>query len=571
MPATYAIGIDYGTNSVRALVVDCSSGRELGSHVFPYPGGSQGIVLDRRDPECARQRPRDYLAGLQASVQGALKQAGATRGFSPSRVIALGVDTTGSTPLPVDATNNPLAAQRQWSKHLAAQAWLWKDHTSANEAAQITRVARALRPHYLAVCGGTYSSEWFWAKVLHCLRTAPDVYAAAYSWVECADWIPSQLAGCTNPLAILPGICPAGHKALYSDSWGGYPDKEFLAALDPGLAALRDRLPPRACDASTPAGYLCRTWAQTLGLPAGIPIAIGAFDAHTGAVGAGVKAGTLVKVIGTSTCDLAVSPLKKPIGEIAGICGIVPGSILPAHYGIEAGQSAVGDIFKWFVETVCQGGDSLHARLTREAARLEPGQSGLLALDWNNGNRTVLVDPALSGLLLGQTLHTTRSEIYRALIEGTAFGARVIIERIRDYGVPITSIICTGGIAEKNPLLMQIYADVCNCTMQVSRSSQTCALGSAVLAAACAGTRRGGHPSVRAAQKAMTGVAPLRYVPRQPQAAVYNRLYALYRRLHDGFGGVAVSTELGDVMKELIALRREVIAAPPCRTETPSR
>ena len=348
----------------------------------------------------------------------------------------------------MDARNVPLALSKKFAKHLAAQCWLWKDHTSWREAQQITSLAAKHRPQFIAKCGNTYSSEWFWSKIWHCLNVAPAVFDAAHSWVELADWIPSVLAGVTHPAQIRRGICMAGHKALYAEEWGGLPDKEFLKMLAPKLAALRDRLYEKAHDASESAGALCPEWGK-LGLPAGIPIAIGEMDVHYGAIGCGVREGVLVKVIGTSTCDCGVVSAKKTVPDIPGICGIVKGAILPGFYGIEAGQSAVGDIFKWWVEVVCEGDGSLHAELTRQAARQRPGQSGLLALDWNNGNRTILVDQRLTGLLLGQTLHTTQAEIYRALIEATAFGARAIIERIREYGVPIERVVCAGGIAEK--------------------------------------------------------------------------------------------------------------------------
>jgi len=556
MASTYVIGVDYGTNSVRTIVVDAKNGRELGSKVLAYPTGHQGIILDKKDPNLARQHPADYVAGLEVSVKGALAQARKVKGFKPDRVTAIGVDTTGSTPIPVDAQNRPLAFQPQFKKNPSAMAWLWKDHTGLEEAAQITERARAQRPQYLAKCGGTYSSEWFWSKVWHCLRVAPEVFDAASSWVECADWVPALLAGITDPMKVRPGICPAGHKALYSDEWGGYPDKEFLAGQDPKLARVRDQRPAKAHDLMAKAGKLCEAWATRLGLPAGIPIAIGAFDAHTGAIGAGVRPGVLIKVIGTSTCDMTVAPLSQTVRDIPGICGIVAGSILPGHHGIEAGQSAVGDIFKWFVEVVCGGSAREHAAFTAEAARQRPGQSGLLALDWNNGNRTILVDPRLSGLLLGQSLHTTPAEIYRALIEATAFGGRAIIERIKEYGVPVSEVICTGGIAEKNPLLMQIYADVLRCPMRISGSSQTCALGSAIAAAVAAGPAAGGYSTFQDAQAAMTSVKAKRYVPREDAAVVYDRLYGLYRRLHDGFGGVTESARCGDIMKELLEIRQ---------------
>ena len=555
MKSYYTIGIDYGTNSVRTVVVDCADGTEVGTSVYSYPTGDQGIILDPADHNLARQNPADYVEGLERSVRGALDQAASHTGFSPDSVIGIGVDTTGSTPMPVDKANKPLALYPEWRDNPAAHAWLWKDHTGADEAARITALAREHRPQFLAKCGNTYSSEWFWSKVWNCLNTSPEVFVAAFSWIELADFVPAVLAGVTDPMAVKRGVCPAGHKAMYCDEWDGLPDKEFLAMLDPKLAELRDRLYEKAYDADTTAGTLCREWADKLGLREGIPIAIGAFDAHYGAAGAGVQEGILVKIIGTSTCDCTVAPKTKKVEDIPGICGIVDGSILPGHYGIEAGQSAVGDIFKWFVEIVCGGDGSLHAELTDEAANLKPGQSGLLALDWNNGNRTILVDPRLSGLLLGQTLHTGRAEIYRALIEATAYGARAIIERLSEYGVPIDRIICCGGIAEKNPLLMQIYADVTGCTMQVSRSVQTCALGSAMAAAVAAGKEQGGHAGFAEAQAAMTSVKSEQYEPNPGNKEVYDKLYGLYRTLHDGFGGVTTQVDLSSVMKELIALK----------------
>lgn len=548
----FTLGIDYGTNSVRALVVRCADGAELGSAVFNYPSGHQGVLLDSKDHNLARQHPGDYLLGLESSVRAAIAAAGRKRGFSPAKIVGIGVDTTGSSPLPVDAANRPLALDPKWKRNLNAQCWLWKDHTSIAEAAQITALAARHRPQYIAKCGNTYSSEWFWSKLWHCLNVAPDVFAAAYSWVELADWIPSVLAGADLPAKVVRGVCCAGHKALYADDWGGLPDKEFLALLDPKLADLRDRLYEQACDATVPAGRLCPAWAAKLGLPVGIPIAIGEMDVHYGAIGCGVAEGVLVKVIGTSTCDCGVVSARKSVPDIPGICGIVKGAILPGFYGIEAGQSAVGDIFKWWVEVVCGGDGSLHARLTQEVAKHRPGQSGLLALDWNNGNRTILVDPLLTGALLGQTLYTTPAEIYRALIEATAFGARAILERIKDYGVPVKRIVCAGGIAEKNPLLMQIYADITGCTMQVSGSSQACALGSAISAAVLAGA----HRDFPSAQKAMTSVKARSYRPIAANRRTYDRLYRLYRKLHDALGGIDRAADLSGVMKELLEIKR---------------
>ena len=548
----FTLGIDYGTNSVRALVVRCADGAELGSAVFNYPSGHQGVLLDAKDHNLARQHPGDYLLGLENSVRAAIAAAGRKRGFSPAKIVGIGVDTTGSSPIPVDAANRPLALDPKWKRNLNAQCWLWKDHTSIAEAAQITALAARHRPQYIAKCDNTYSSEWFWSKLWHCLNVAPDVFKAAYSWVELADWIPSVLAGADLPAKVVRGVCCAGHKALYADDWGGLPDKEFLALLDPKLADLRDRLYEQACDATVPAGRLCPAWAAKLGLPVGIPIAIGEMDVHYGAIGCGVAEGVLVKVIGTSTCDCGVVSARKTVPDIPGICGIVKGAILPGFYGIEAGQSAVGDIFKWWVEVVCGGDGSLHARLTQAVAKHRPGQSGLLALDWNNGNRTILVDPLLTGALIGQTLYTTPAEMYRALIEATAFGARAILERIKDYGVPVKRIVCAGGIAEKNPLLMQIYADITGCTMQVSGSSQACALGSAISAAVLAGA----HRDFPSAQKAMTSVKARSYRPIAANRRTYDRLYRLYRKLHDALGGIDRAADLSGVMKELLEIKR---------------
>ena len=552
----FTLGIDYGTNSVRALVVRCADGKELGTCVVPYPSGAQGVLLDPRDAHLARQHPGDYLFGLEKSVKGALAQAKKTRGFDTAKVIGIGVDTTGSSPIPVDANNAPLGLSKKWKKNLNAQCWLWKDHTSWREAAKITALAAQHRPQFIAKCGNTYSSEWFWSKIWHCLNVAPSVFDAAHSWVELADWLPSVLAGVTDPTKVQRGVCCAGHKALYADDWGGLPDKEFLALLDPKLAALRDRLYEKAHDATASAGRLCPAWAAKLGLPAGIVIAIGEMDVHYGAIGSGVAEGTLVKVIGTSTCDCGVVSASKSVPDIPGICGIVKGAILPGFYGLEAGQSAVGDIFKWWVEVVCEGDADTHATFTKAAAKLAPGQSGLLALDWNNGNRTVLVDQRLTGLLLGQTLATTPAEIYRALIEATAFGARAIIERFKEYGVPINRVVCAGGIAEKNPLLMQIYADVTGCTMQVAGSSQACALGSAVSAAVLAGA----HPDFPTAQTAMTSLKKVSYKPRPAAQKTYDQLYTLYRQCHDAFGGVTKSSDLSRVMKDLLTLKDSIHA-----------
>lgn len=559
----FAIGVDFGTNSVRGVVVDLQDGAELATSIHDYADGEQGVLLDPRDPNLARQNPADYIAGAVAVISGAVREASRHKGFAPGLVAGIGVDTTGSTPLPVDAEGMPLALKPAFRRNLAAHAWLWKDHTAAAEAAEITALASRAREGYLEKCGGVYSSEWYWAKILKCKRVAPEVFRAAASWVELADFIPAVLTGTTRPADLRRGICAAGHKALYHEDWGGLPRKAFLQKLDPELVRLLEHYRTPACSSDQQAGGLTAEYAARTGLPAGVPVAVGAFDAHMGAVGAGVKPGTLVKIIGTSTCDITVWPEDQPLGHIPGLCGIVPGSVLPGMYGLEAGQSAVGDIFHWHVRQLTgQAGDRAsdsHAALTAAAARLAPGESGLLALDWNNGNRTVLVDPLLTGLLVGQTLYTSSAEIYRALIEATAFGALTIIRRMEEHGVAIREVVNCGGIAEKNPLLMQIYADVCNRPMKVSRSGQTCALGAAIFGAVAGGAFR----SVAAAQRQMTGTRSEVYKPDRRAARVYARLYGLYRQLHDAFGVRGTRSDLSGVMKELIAIRDEVRREKP--------
>ena len=548
MSNEYVIGLDYGTNSVRALIVNVADGAEAGTAVWGYAHGTEGVILSR-DPNLARQHPGDYVTGAEATIKAALAQAAANvPGFAPEQVIGIGVDTTGSTPLPVDTNGQPLAFDARFADNPNAMAWLWKDHTGVDEAEAITKTAAQMRPQYLAKCGGTYSSEWFFSKIWHCLKVDEAVFDAAHSWVECADWIPAFLTGTEAPGALTVGVCAAGHKAMYSDSWGGYPDAEFLGALDPKLGALRERLPAKAHTIDRAVGGLTAEWAARTGLKEGTPVAVGAFDAHLGGVGAGIKPGTLVKTLGTSTCDLMIAPTDAPLADIPGVCGIVNGSILPGYFGIEAGQSAVGDIFNWFVNYLKAG---THEELTAAAGELKPGESGLVALDWNNGNRTILVDQRLTGLLIGQTLYTTPGEIYRALIEATAFGALTIINRIREYGVAVEEVINCGGIAEKNAVVMQIYADAIGRPMKVSRSAQTCALGAAIAGAVAAGR----FANYADAQAAMTGLKDVVYTPNPQAVAVYQQLYLIYRKLHDAFGTPGWNGNLFDVMKTLLEIR----------------
>lgn len=552
----YSLGIDYGTNSCRSLLIDLDNGAEVGSTVFNYPSGEMGILLDPKDPHVARQNPQDYLDGLEAVVRGALQQAHASvPGFDPAEVIGIGIDTTGSTPIPVNKDGTPLGLLPEFKNNLNAMVWLWKDHTGYAEAAEITQLAHEIRPNIIAKCGGIYSSEWWWSKILRLRRVDAQVFEAAFSFVEHCDWIPAVLTGNTDPLTLKRGVCSAGHKAMFSTEWGGLPDKEFLARLDPALADLRDRLYSVAHTADVKAGSLCAEWSKRLGLKEGIAISVGAFDAHMGAVGAGIKEGTLVKILGTSTCDLMIAPTSKPLADIPGVCGIVNGSVLPGYYGIEAGQSAVGDIFLWFVNHLVP--DTYGATVGEKFVNMEkamlgkkPGSTGLLALDWNNGNRTILVDVRLTGLLLGQTLHTEAHEIYRAYIEATAFGALTIIKRVEEYGVKIEEVINTGGLSIKNATLMQCYADIIGKPMKVSQSEQTCALGAAIFGAAAAGAG-----DIHTLQSQVTATREKVYYPIPENQAVYAELYTLYRTLHDAFGTTEWSGKINHVMKQLLDIR----------------
>lgn len=557
----YSIGLDYGTNSCRSLLIDLDSGEELGSTVFNYPSGQMGILTEPSDPNVARQNPQDYLDGVQAIVSGALVQAAATRpGFDAGHVVGIGIDTTGSTVIPIDADGVALGLKPEFRDNLNAQVWLWKDHTAYAEAAAITEAAARTHPQYLAKCGGIYSSEWWWSKIWRCKKVDPEVFAAAHSWVEHCDWLPAVLTGNEAPDNIVRGICSAGHKAMFCSDWGGLPEEAFLHALDPELGNLRRRLYDRAFPSDISAGQLTEAWAEKLGLKAGIDVAVGAFDAHMGAVGAGVKPGTLVKILGTSTCDITVAPNTEPLADVPGVCGIVDGSVLPGCYGIEAGQSAVGDIFLWFVNNLVPdsygaSNDEKFVNMEQALSRQKPGETGLMALDWNNGNRTILVDVRLTGMILGQTLHTQAHEIYRALIEATAFGALTIVKRLEQYGVAVDEVVNIGGLAVKNATLMQIYADILGRPMKVAQSDQTCALGAALFGAAASG-----EMELATAQANVCRIRERIYEPIPEHQTAYAELYEIYRTLHDAFGTAEWTGRINQVMKQLIQIRQKARA-----------
>lgn len=559
--ARYTIGVDYGTSSCRGILLDLDSGAELSGSVYSFPSGVDGVIIDENDPEVARHEPGQYLEGLSATIASVVQQATATiPGFAPEQVRGLTVATTGSTPIPVDEEGTALSLRPEFRDRLAAKAWLWKDHTGHREAAEITRRARQDRPQYVAACGNTYSAEWFWAKIWHCLVADPEVFAAAYSWVELCDFLVGALTGKAAPAVLPRSVTAAGHKAMYADEWGGLPDEEFLSSLHPELGRLRARLYEKAVDSTVQAGELTAHWSRLTGLPEGTPVAVGQFDAHAAAISGGARQGVFVKVMGTSTCDLTVMPLNADgsIPQISGICGVVADSVLPGQAGVEAGQSAVGDIFNWFAETFIadEGKSRSLAQLGEQASRLRPGEHGLLALDWWNGNRSVLVDQRLTGLLAGMTLHTKPHHIYQALVEATAFGARRIIEQIEAAGADIHTVVAAGGLPWHNPYLLQTYADVLGRPVRVAATRQGSARGAAMVAAVAAGE----FPSVIAAQEKLCDFHGDPYLPREQAQAVYNRLYAQYKQLHDAFGGVD-GHPLGDVMKTLLDIRDDAAAA----------
>ena len=576
MTPAFTIGVDFGTNSVRAVVIDCRDGRAIGTHIHQYRAGEQGVLLDARDPHLARQDPADYLEGLRESVKGALAAAEAA-----------------------GAGLHPGQRDRHRRRHHRLDAAPGRCLESApgarSEVEVEPRGARvALEGSHLGGRGRRDHRDRRRARAGAARADRRDVFLRVVLVEDLA--LPARRAGRVRRGGELGGAgrfrarrcSPASPTRATSSAASARRDtrrctprrgaacrrRRSSRRLDPKLADLRDRLYERAYAADTPAGKLSTAWAETFGLTEGIAIAIGEFDAHYGAIGSGVTTGTFVKIIGTSTCDCVVSPMEKKLPDIPGICGIVPGSILPGYYGLEAGQSAVGDLLKWWVDASCDGQDVLHLALTEEAAQLRPGESGLLALDWNNGNRTVLVDPRLTGLLVGQTLRTSRAEIYRALIEATAFGARAIVERFEEYGVAIDRVVCCGGIAEKNRLFMQIYADVLGRPMLVAGSPQAPALGAAIGAAVVAGAAAGGYANFEDAQRSMTSLKPGAFEPNPAAVKVYDELYAMYRELHDSFGGVAAAAagdgdpapgvatavNLGTLMKRLLALRERVVS-----------
>jgi L-ribulokinase len=556
--ARYSLGIDYGTSSCRSILVDLENGDEVAETVYDYRSGEAGVMASPTDPNVARQDPRDYLDGLRLTISGTLNAARDTiEGFLPAEVVSIGFATTGSTPLPVDQAGEPLAFRPEFADRAAAYAWLWKDHTAHAEAAAITEAARALRPEMIDACGGTYSAEWFWAKIWHCLVTDPEVFAAAASWVELCDFLAGVITGTSRPDILKRSVTAAGHKALYSDRWGGLPDTEFLAGLAPELAELRGRLYDRACPTTDIAGYVTPAWAELTGLEIGVPVAVGHFDAHAAGVAGGVRTGTFVKVMGTSTCDVTVidAPENGIPPVIPGMCGMVADSMIPGKLSIEAGQSAVGDIFNWFADKIAGRVDVSAALsdLGALAEAVEPGEHGLLALDWFNGNRSVLIDQRLSGTIIGMTLHTERHHVLKALVEATAFGARRIIQSIEDAGAPLDRIVAAGGLPSHAPWMIQTYADILGRDIITPRTSQGSALGAAIVSSVAAGE----FTSIEAAQDVLVRFTDRQYRPEPARVNIDDRLYKEFISVHDAF---SADGPLGHVMKTLLNVRDSTLA-----------
>jgi L-ribulokinase len=548
MSGKFVIGIDNGTDSVRSVVVNALTGEIAGSSVFEYPRWKKGLYCNPAENRF-RQHPMDYIEGLEQSVKGALK---GLPGEITGNILGITVDTTGSTPVAVNSDGVPLSLTAAFAEDPDAMFVLWKDHTAVKEAAEINEVARTWGGvDFTKFEGGIYSSEWFWAKVLHILRASRKVRENAFSWVEHCDWIPALLTGNTSPLELKRSRCAAGHKAMWHEAFNGLPDEKFLAELDPLLSGLKERLYSKTYTSDTALGNLSADWAKRLGLSTKVKVGAGTFDAHSGAVGGEIQPYHLVKVMGTSTCDMMIAPMKE-VGDklVAGICGQVDGSIIPGMLGLEAGQSAFGDIYAWFSRLLMwpvneiiakmswldqaskeriarETADRMIAELSRQAESLTVEETAIVALDWMNGRRTPDANQALKGAITGLSLGSDAPRIFKALVEATAFGSRMINERFISEGIRIDGVIAIGGVAKKNPFVMQIVADVLNMPIKVAVSDQTCALGSAMAASVVAGI----HRNMAEAQKAMGGGFEKEYRPDKKRAAKYDELFNSYRKL----------------------------------------
>ncbi len=544
----FVIGVDYGTDSVRSVIVDTRNGRELASSVFLYPRWQQGLYCDAGQNQF-RQHPLDYIEGLEYTIKDCIKKAG---GASVAAGIkAISVDTTGSTPVAVNEQGIPLALLPGFENNPNAMFVLWKDHTGVKEAAEINHHATKFATNYLQYVGGIYSSEWFWAKLLHVLREDEKVRPACYSWVEHCDWVPFLLSGGKHIKAMKRGRCSAGHKALWAAEYSGLPPDEFFSSLDPVLKGFTERLYKHTYTSDQAAGTLSREWATRLGLNTGVIIGVGAFDAHMGAVGGQIEPYHLSKVMGTSTCDMLVAPNADMQGKlIKGICGQVDGSVIPGMLGLEAGQSAFGDTYAWFKNLLSWPLNNLLGQsslidekmlealksaisgmiipeLSRQAALLPLEENAELSVDWLNGRRTPDANQLLKSAITGLSLGSDAPHVFRALAESTCFGAKSIVDRFNSEGVPVKGLIGIGGVAKKSPYIMQMMADVLQMPLRIHQFEHTCALGAAMFAATVAGI----YPDVEVAMAAMGGGFDIEYSPNKQNAAFYKKRYHQYAAL----------------------------------------
>jgi len=538
MEKSFVIGVDYGTDSVRSVLVDAANGDEIASSVFYYPRWKAGLYCNPSINQF-RQHPLDYIEGLETTIKDCLLKAGTD---ARKNVKAISVDTTGSTPVAVDKTGTPLSLLPEFEKNPNAMFILWKDHTATKEAAEINEREEKSGTGYLRFVGGIYSSEWFWAKLLYVVREDTQVREACYSWVEHCDWIPFLLTGGTDVHQLKRGVCSAGHKALWAKEFGGLPPNDFFSSIDPLLNCFTSKLSTETYCADQAAGTISKEWSLRLQLPTDVVIGVGAFDAHMGAVGGQIEPYYLSKVMGTSTCDMLVAPLEDVNGKLVqGICGQVPGSIIPGMLGLEAGQSAFGDVYAWFrnlltwpLDALCdnetikaQIADQLITSLSEQAAKLPLHERDELALDWLNGRRTPDANQLLKGAIINLNLGSDAPRIFKALVEATCFGAKAIVDRFIAQGVPVKGIMGLGGVAKKSAYVMQVMADVMNMPIRIHKSEQTCAMGAAMFAATAAGV----YKKVEDAMAAMGHGFDTEYYPNQEKVSYYNNRYEQYKKL----------------------------------------
>jgi L-ribulokinase len=525
------IGLDYGTDSCRAIVVDTSTGKEIACAISFYSRWKKELYCEPSENRY-RQHPQDYIDSLIEVIKDILAKLSIAE---INEITAIGIDTTGSTPCLTDRNGTPLALIPEYSKDPDAMFILWKDHTSIKEAEDINKLSHQWKTDFTSLSGGIYSSEWFWSKALHALRTNERLRKDAYSIIEHCDWMPALLTGNLKPENVKRSRCAAGHKCMWGDEWEGYPSQEFLSALDPLFYGFADHLSRQTYTSDKSAGKITDEWAEILGLPKGIDIAVGVIDAHAGAVGAGIKPNTMVKIIGTSTCDIVVTPKEDIRGKtIPGISGQVDGSVIPEFIGLEAGQSAFGDMYAWLRDILSwslPNGDNksdilstILPRLNKEASALSVSENDLLSLDWLNGRRTPFADQTLKGGIMGLTLGTTPAQLYKSFVESTAFGSRSIMEHLELQGVKITKVIGVGGISLKSPYVMQTLSDVMNVPIEVAATQQAGAMGAAMYAAVASNI----FQTIELAQEALCQGILAKYKPNKEINKIYNTLYKRY-------------------------------------------